>query len=101
MNMPARYCTGYLGDIGAPPPYGPMDFAAWFEAYLDGTCHVFDPRKNVPRIGRVLMARRRGAVDVAISNTFGPNIGACPRSRAFLQAAAVVWRQETCVQMMS
>ena len=73
MNIPARYCTGYLGDIGVPPPYGPMDFAAWFEAYLDGTWHVFDPRNNVPRIGRVLMTRGRDAVDVAISNTFGPN----------------------------
>ncbi len=73
MNIPARYCTGYLGDIGVPPPYGPMDFAGWFEAYLDGTWHTFDPRNNVPRIGRVLMARGRDAVDVPISNTFGPN----------------------------
>ena len=74
MNIPARYCTGYLGDIGMPPPYAPMDFAAWFEAYLDGAWHVFDPRNNVPRAGRVLMARGRDAVDVAISTTFGPNI---------------------------
>lgn len=74
MNIPARYCTGYLGDIGVPPPYGPMDFAAWFEAYLDGSWHIFDPRNNVPRVGRVLMARGRDAVDVAISNTFGPNV---------------------------
>lgn len=73
MNIPARYCTGYLGDIGVPPPYGPMDFSAWFEAYLDGTWHIFDPRNNTPRIGRVLMARGRDAVDVTISNTFGPN----------------------------
>ena len=73
MNIPARYCTGYLGDIGMPPPYGPMDFAAWFEAYLDGHWHTFDPRNNVPRIGRVLIARGRDATDVAISNTFGPN----------------------------
>jgi transglutaminase-like putative cysteine protease len=73
MNIPARYCTGYLGDIGMPPPYGPMDFAAWFEAYLGGAWHVFDPRNNAPRIGRVLMARGRDAVDVAISNTFGLN----------------------------
>jgi transglutaminase-like putative cysteine protease len=73
MNIPARYCTGYLGDIGVPPPYGPMDFAGWFEAYLDGAWHTFDPRNNVPRIGRVLMARGRDAVDVPISNTFGPN----------------------------
>lgn len=73
MNIPARYCTGYLGDMGAPPPYGPMDFAAWFEAYLDGRWYTFDPRNNVPRIGRVLIARGRDAADVAISSTFGPN----------------------------
>jgi transglutaminase-like putative cysteine protease len=73
MNIPARYCTGYLGDMGTAPPYGPMDFAAWFEAYLGGRWHTFDPRNNVPRIGRVLMARGRDAIDVAISTTFGPN----------------------------
>ena len=73
MNIPARYCTGYLGDIGMPPPYGPMDFAAWFEAYIGGQWHTFDPRNNVPRIGRVLIARGRDATDVAITNTFGPN----------------------------
>ena len=73
MNIPARYCTGYLGDIGVPPPYGPMDFAAWFEAFLDGHWYTFDPRNNVPRIGRVLIARGRDACDVAISSTFGPN----------------------------
>jgi transglutaminase-like putative cysteine protease len=73
MNIPARYCTGYLGDIGVPPPYGPMDFAGWFEAYLGGAWHTFDPRNNVPRIGRVLIARGRDATDVAIATTFGPN----------------------------
>jgi len=73
MNIPARYCTGYLSDIGVPPPHGPMDFAAWFEAYLDGDWYTFDPRNNVPRIGRVLIARGRDAADVPISNTFGPN----------------------------
>jgi transglutaminase-like putative cysteine protease len=73
MNIPARYCTGYLGDIGMPPPYGPMDFAGWFEAYLGGAWHTFDPRNNVPRIGRILIGRGRDAVDVPISNTFGPN----------------------------
>jgi transglutaminase-like putative cysteine protease len=73
MNIPARYCTGYLGDIGIPPPYGPMDFAAWFEVYLGGRWHTFDARNNVPRIGRVLMARGRDAIDVAIATTFGPN----------------------------
>jgi len=73
MNIPARYCTGYLGDIGMPPPYGPMDFAGWFEAYLDGNWYTFDARNNIPRIGRVLIARGRDAADVAISSTFGPN----------------------------
>jgi transglutaminase-like putative cysteine protease len=74
MNIPARYCAGYLGDMATPPPYAVMDFAAWFEAYLDGAWHTFDPRNNVPRIGRVLMARGRDAADIAIATTFGPNI---------------------------
>jgi transglutaminase-like putative cysteine protease len=74
MNIPARYCTGYLGDIGVPPPYGPMDFAAWMEVYLGGRWHTFDPRNNVSRIGRVLIARGRDASDVAIATTFGPNV---------------------------
>jgi len=73
MNIPARYCTGYLGDIGVPPPYAPGDFAAWMEVYLGGRWHTFDPRNNVPRIGRVLIARGRDASDVAIATTFGPN----------------------------
>jgi len=73
MNIPARYCTGYLGDIGLPPPYAPMDFAAWFEAYLGGRWHSFDPRNNAPRIGRILIARGRDAIDVAMTTTFGPN----------------------------
>jgi transglutaminase-like putative cysteine protease len=73
MNIPARYCTGYLGDVGTPPPYGVPDFAAWIEVYLGGAWHIFDPRNNVPRIGRVLIARGRDAADVAIATTFGPN----------------------------
>ena len=73
MNIPARYCTGYLGDIGMPPPYGVGDFAAWFEAYIGGKWYVFDARNNMPRIGRVLLARGRDAADVAITTTFGPN----------------------------
>jgi transglutaminase-like putative cysteine protease len=73
MNIPARYCTGYLGDIGMPPASSPMDFAAWMEVYLGGRWYTFDPRNNVPRIGRVLMARGRDAADVAITTTFGPN----------------------------
>ena len=72
MNIPARYCTGYLGDIGMPPPYDIMDFAAWIEVYLGGRWHMFDPRNNVARIGRILMARGRDATDVAIATTFGP-----------------------------
>src|SRR4030095_3424551 len=74
MNIPARYCTGYLGDIGIPQADSPMDFAAWFEAFLGGHWYTFDPRNNVPRIGRVLIARGRDASDVAISSTFGPNM---------------------------
>lgn len=73
MNIPARYCTGYLGDIGMPPSDLPMDFSAWFEAYLDGQWYTFDPRHNTPRIGRILIARGRDAADIPISNTFGPN----------------------------
>ena len=72
MNIPTRYCTGYLGDIGMPPPYGPMDFAAWFEVFLGGQWYTFDARNNMPRIGRVLIARGRDAADVALSNAFGP-----------------------------
>lgn len=73
MNIPARYCTGYLGDIGVPRSDAPMDFSAWFEAYLGGRWHTFDARHNVPRIGRVLVARGRDAADTAISTTFGAN----------------------------
>jgi len=73
MNIPARYCTGYLGDIGIPPPHGTPDFAAWFEAFLGGRWHTFDARNNTPRVGRILIARGRDASDVAISSTFGPN----------------------------
>jgi transglutaminase-like putative cysteine protease len=73
MNIPARYCTGYLGDMGTPPPYSAGDFAAWFEVYLGGAWHIFDARNNTPRIGRVLLARGRDASDVAIATTFGPN----------------------------
>jgi len=73
MNIPARYCTGYLSDIGVPPPHSQMDFAGWFEAYLDGQWYTFDPRNNTPRVGRILIARGRDASDAAISSTFGPN----------------------------
>jgi len=74
MNIPSRYCTGYLGDIGVPPVDAPMDFSGLFEAYLDGRWYTFDARHNVPRIGRILIARGRDAADVAISTAFGPNV---------------------------
>ena len=73
MNIPARYCTGYLSDIGEPLPYPPGDFAAWMEVYLGGQWHTFDPRNNTPRIGRILIARGRDAADVPLTHTFGPN----------------------------
>jgi transglutaminase-like putative cysteine protease len=72
MNIPARYCTGYLGDIGVPPDPAPMDFSAWFEVFLDGRWFTFDARHNIPRIGRIVIARGRDAADVAISTAFGP-----------------------------
>ena len=72
MNIPARYCTGYLSDLDIPPPYCPSDFTAWMEVYLDGGWHIFDPRHNAARTGRVLIARGRDAGDVSISSTFGP-----------------------------
>jgi transglutaminase-like putative cysteine protease len=72
LNIPARYCTGYLGDIGVPPDPAAMDFSAWFEAYLGDRWYTFDARHNTPRIGRVLMARGRDATDVAIVTSFGP-----------------------------
>jgi transglutaminase-like putative cysteine protease len=76
MNIPARYCTGYLGDIGVPVGDTPMDFSAWFEVYLDGRWYTFDARHNFRRIGRIVMARGRDATDVAISTAFGPaNLG--------------------------
>jgi transglutaminase-like putative cysteine protease len=71
LNIPARYATGYLGDIGIPPVPGPMDFSAWFEAYLGGRWWTFDARHNIRRIGRVLMATGRDATDCAITTSFG------------------------------
>jgi len=71
MNVPARYCTGYLGDIGIPPDPAPMDFSAWFEVYLGDRWYTFDARHNTPRIGRILIARGRDATDVAITTSYG------------------------------
>ncbi|WP_430913456.1 transglutaminase-like domain-containing protein [Methylobacterium sp. sgz302541] len=71
MNIPARYCTGYLGDIGIAPLPDPMDFSAWFEVYLDGRWYAFDARHNTPRIGRIVMARGRDATDCALTTSFG------------------------------
>lgn len=75
MNIPARYCTGYLGDIGVPANPSPMDFSAWFEVFLGGRWRTFDARHNQPRIGRICMAKGRDATDAAISTAFGaPNL---------------------------
>lgn len=74
LNIPTRYCTGYISDVGVPPPYAPMDFAAWIEVYLGGRWHTFDPRNNTPRIGRVLIATGRDAADVPLTHIFGPGI---------------------------
>jgi transglutaminase-like putative cysteine protease len=73
MNIPARYVNGYLGDIGVPI-LDPMDFSAWIEVYLGGRWMTFDPRNNVPRIGRIVVARGRDAVDVPLINSFGPHL---------------------------
>ena len=73
MNIPARYATGYLGDIGVPRVDAPMDFAGCMEVYLDGCWHTFDPRNNARRVGRLMIARGRDAADVAISTSFGPS----------------------------
>lgn len=71
LNIPARYATGYLGDIGVPAVPAPMDFSAWFEAYVGGSWFTFDARHATPRIGRILMARGRDAADCALTTTFG------------------------------
>lgn len=73
LNIPARYCTGYISDVGEAPPFAPGDFAAWMEVYLGGAWHVFDPRNNTRRIGRILIAQGRDAADVPLTQTFGPN----------------------------
>jgi transglutaminase-like putative cysteine protease len=74
LNIPARYCTGYLTDVGLPPPYPPNDFAAWIEVYLGGRWHTFDPRNNTARIGRILIAQGRDAADVPLTHAFGPGL---------------------------
>lgn len=71
LNIPARYVNGYLGDIGVEPDPSPMDFSAWFEVYLGGRWYAFDARHNRPRIGRVVVARGRDAMDVPLLHSFG------------------------------
>jgi transglutaminase-like putative cysteine protease len=71
LNIPARYCNGYLGDIGVPPDPAPMDFNAWFEVFLGNRWYTFDARHNQPRIGRILIARGRDAADIPMITTFG------------------------------
>ena len=74
MTIPARYATGYLGDIGVPATPSPMDFSAWFEVYLEDRWWTFDARHNQPRVGRILMAVGRDAADVALTTSFGPSV---------------------------
>lgn len=74
LNIPTRYCTGYISDIGLPKPWAAMDFAGWMECYLGGRWQTFDPRNNAPRIGRVLIAYGRDAADVPLTHMFGPSI---------------------------
>jgi transglutaminase-like putative cysteine protease len=73
LNIPARYCNGYLGDIGVMPDPAPMDFNAWFEAYIGDGWYTFDARHNIPRIGRITVARGRDAMDIPMLQTFGPH----------------------------
>lgn len=70
LNIPARYVTGYLGDIGVPPDPAPMDFSAWFEAYVGGRWYSFDPRHNTRRIGMIPMAKGKDAGDCALTTVF-------------------------------
>lgn len=74
MNIPARYCNGYLGDIGVPSNPAPMDFNAWVEVWLDGQWYTMDARHNVPRMGRILIARGRDAADIPMINSFGLHV---------------------------
>jgi len=74
LGVPARYATGYLGDIGVPADPNPMDFSAWLEVYVGGAWYALDARHHHPRVGRLLMARGRDAVDVALTTSFGPAI---------------------------
>ncbi|MBK9082544.1 MAG: transglutaminase family protein [Rhizobiales bacterium] len=87
MNIPARYCNGYMGDIGVPADPAPMDFNAWFEVYLDGKWYTFDARHNRPRIGRIVICRGLDAADCAMIQTFGPHT---------LNAFKVVTEQVSC-----
>ncbi|MDN2580216.1 transglutaminase family protein [Aquibium sp. ELW1220] len=73
LNIPARYVNGHLGDIGVPV-VDPMDFSAWIEVFLEGRWHTFDPRNNIPRIGRIVVARGRDAADIPLINSFGPHL---------------------------
>jgi transglutaminase-like putative cysteine protease len=73
MNIPARYANGFLGDIGVPPDPAPMDYNAWFEVFLDGRWFTFDARHNMPRIGRITVARGRDATDIPLATSFGPH----------------------------
>lgn len=74
LNIPARYCTGYVSNIGTPEPHAVPDFAAWMEVFLGGQWWMFDPRNNTPRMGRILIAQGRDAADVPLTQIFGPGV---------------------------
>lgn len=92
LHIPARYATGYLGEIGVPPQHRPIDFHAWFEVYLDHQWYTFDARHNVPRIGRVLMARGCDATDVALTTSFGASN--LVKFKVWAEEVASVYQQE-------
>jgi len=96
LNIPARYCTGYLSDIGEPLPHPAGDFAAWMEVYLDGQWHVFDPRNNARRYARFLVARGRDAADVPLTQTFGQATmtGFEVWTEEALQSASILWTEK-------
>ncbi len=71
LSIPARYVCGYLPDIGVEPDPTPMDFHAYFEAFVGGEWHTFDARHNIPRTGRILIGQGRDAVDVALATSYG------------------------------
>jgi len=94
LNIPARYCNGYLGDIGVPADPSPMDFNAWFEVFLGGRWFTFDARHNQPRIGRILIARGRDAADIPMIASFGSHWLTC--FTVVTEESRKPWRHRKC-----